>query len=83
MGAIYLAVRFDLLGRKTPKGDVLSGNEDLRRYLLEAAAFGAVAFEAFGAKHLPGWFRLSIGAVGEKEIEEALVRLEVAVRALD
>jgi aspartate aminotransferase len=82
MGAIYLAVRFDLIGRRTPKGEVLASNEDLRRYLLEAAAFGAVAFEAFGAKHLPGWFRLSIGAVGEREIEEALVRLEAAVRGL-
>ena len=82
MGAIYLAVRFDLVGRKTPGGQTLATNEDIRRYLLEQAGFGVVAFEAFGARHLPGWFRLSIGAVSERAIDEALARLAAAIGAL-
>jgi len=82
MGAIYLAARFDVLGRLTPEGTVLAGNEELRRYLLEAAGFGVVGFEAFGARHLPGWFRLSVGAIGPEEIPEALPRLAAALRAL-
>jgi aspartate aminotransferase len=82
MGAIYLAARFDVLGRRTPQGAVLGTNEDVRRYLLEAAGFGVVAFEAFGARHLPGWFRLSVGAIGPEQIPEALPRLATALREL-
>lgn len=82
MGAIYLTVRIDVRGRTTPAGDVLRTNEDVRRYLLEAAAFGIVPFEAFGARGQEGWFRLSVGAVGEREIEEALPRVAKALRAL-
>jgi aspartate aminotransferase len=82
MGAIYLTAHFDVLGKATPAGGVLRTNEDVRRYLLEAAAFGIVPFEAFGARDQEGWFRLSIGAVGLEEIDEALPRVAKALRAL-
>jgi aspartate aminotransferase len=82
MGAIYLAAHIDVQGRSTPTGHVLRDNEDVRRYLLETAAFGIVPFEAFGARGRAGWFRLSIGAVGLREIDEALPRLATALRAL-
>ena len=82
MGAIYLTAHFDVLGKVTPAGGVLRTNEDVRRYLLEAAAFGIVPFEAFGARDQEGWFRLSIGAVGLEEIDEALPRVAKALRAL-
>jgi aspartate aminotransferase len=82
MGAIYLTARFDVLGTRTPGGDVLRTNEDVRRYLLESASFGIVPFEAFGARGQEGWFRLSVGSVGLAEIDEALPRVARALRAL-
>jgi aspartate aminotransferase len=82
MGAIYLAAHFDVVGKTTPAGAVLRSNEDVRRYLLEAAAFGIVPFEAFGARDQEGWFRLSIGAVGLEEIDLAMPRVATALRAL-
>jgi aspartate aminotransferase len=82
MGAIYLTARLDVRGKVTPAGDVLRTNEDVRRYLLETAAFGIVPFEAFGARGQEGWFRLSVGAVGLEEIDEALPRVAKALRAL-
>ena len=80
--AIYLTAHIDVLGKSTPSGRLLRINEDVRHYLLEATAFGVVPFEAFGAKGHLGWFRLSIGAVGFREIDEALPRVAKALRAL-
>jgi aspartate aminotransferase len=81
-GAIYLTARFHPFGRRTPDGVVLETNEQVRRYLLESAAFAAVPFQAFGAIDDDGWFRLSVGAVGESDIEAALPRLQAALEAL-
>jgi aspartate aminotransferase len=82
MGAIYLSVRFPLHGARTPEGTVLETNEDVRRYLLEAAGMAVVPFQAFGLTEESGWFRLSVGAVGLDEIEPTMERLERALTAL-
>jgi aspartate aminotransferase len=82
MGAIYLAARLHPFGGETPAGAVLRGNEDVRRYVLEAAGVGVVPFQAFGSTRDDGWFRLSVGAVSEEEIREALPRLAAALRSL-
>ena len=82
MGAIYLSARVHPFGRRTPDGKTLATNEDVRRYLLEAAAIGAVPFQAFGRPEDDGWFRLSAGAVSPADIEAALPRLEAALAAL-
>ncbi|MCY1017493.1 pyridoxal phosphate-dependent aminotransferase [Pyxidicoccus sp. MSG2] len=74
-GAIYLSVRFDLVG----KGG-LKTNDDIRKLLLEKASFAVVPFQAFGLPADTGWFRLSVGATSVKEIEEALPRVEAALR---
>ncbi|WP_164017895.1 pyridoxal phosphate-dependent aminotransferase [Pyxidicoccus trucidator] len=74
-GAIYLSVRFDLVG----KGG-LKTNDDIRKLLLEKASFAVVPFQAFGLAEDTGWFRLSVGATSVKEIEEALPRVEAALR---
>lgn len=74
-GAIYLSVRFDLIG----KGG-LKTNDDIRKLLLEKASFAVVPFQAFGLPADTGWFRLSVGATSVKEIEEALPRVEAALR---
>jgi aspartate aminotransferase len=82
MGAIYLTARFHPFGRRTPSGAVLSTNEDVRRFVLQAAGIGLVPFQAFGALDEDGWFRLSVGAVSEPDIEAALPRLATALGSL-
>ncbi|MFY9823854.1 MAG: aminotransferase class I/II-fold pyridoxal phosphate-dependent enzyme [Thermoanaerobaculia bacterium] len=82
MGAIYLTARIHPFGRQTPDGTVLRTNRDIRRYVLEAAGIGVVAFGAFGSIADEGWFRLSVGAVSEADIEAALPRLEEALLRL-
>jgi aspartate aminotransferase len=81
-GAIYLTARLQPFGRRTPQGAVLTTNDEVRRYVLEAAAIGMVPFQAFGAPADDGWFRLSAGAVSESDITAALPRLAAALRAL-
>lgn len=82
MGAIYLTARFAPFGRRTPQGVELRTNEEVRRYLLEAAQFAVVPFQAFGVEGESGWFRLSVGAVSEDEIRSALPRVQKALAAL-
>jgi aspartate aminotransferase len=82
MGAIYLTARIAPFGRRTPDGNALRSNEDVRRYVLEAAGIGTVPFQAFGCTADDGWFRLSIGAVSAYEIDAALPRLAHALRQL-
>jgi aspartate aminotransferase len=81
-GAIYLSARFALAGCRTPNGDTLHGNEEIRRYLLQEAGFAAVPFQAFGVEGETGWFRLSAGAVSTEEIADVLPRLAVAIDAV-
>lgn len=83
MGAIYLTVRINPFGRRTPSGQKLTTNEEVRRYLLDAARFAVVPFQAFGVAGDEGWFRLSVGAVGLSELDGALERVGQALRALD
>ena len=52
----------------------------MRRPLLEEAGFAIVPFQAFGLEGDTGWFRLSVGAVSTREIDEALPRVEAALR---
>ncbi len=82
MGAIYLTARIHPFGRRPPHGPELRTNDEIRRYVLEAAGIGVVPFQAFGVTADDGWFRLSVGAVSEAEIEAALPRLVAALSAL-
>lgn len=74
-GAIYLSVRFDLIGKAG-----LQTNEQIRKLFLEKAGFAMVPFQAFGLKQDTGWFRLSAGATSEAEIRTALPRVEAVLR---
>jgi len=82
MGAIYLSARFALNGKRTPDGDVLRTNDDVRRYLLKAAGFAVVPFQAFGVREDTGWFRLSVGAVSLMDIERVLPVLKQAIQSV-
>jgi len=82
-GAIYLTVRVHPFGKKSAAiGKTLETNEDVRKHLLEAAGVGVVPFQAFGYPGETGWFRLSVGAVSPRDIEDAMPRIAEALRAL-
>jgi len=74
-GAIYLSAQFDLIGKRG-----FRTNDQVRKYLLEQAGFAVVPFQAFGLGGENGWFRLSVGAVSVRDIDEALPRVEAALR---
>ena len=74
-GAIYLSIQFDLIGRRG-----FRTNDDVRRFLLREAGFAVVPFQAFGLAGENGWFRSSVGAVSVRDIDEALPRVEAALR---
>ena len=82
MGAIYLAARIHPFGRRTPAGQELMTNDDVRQYVLDRAGLAGVPFQAFGFVVEDGWFRLSVGAVSEEDIEAVLPRLREALSAL-
>jgi aspartate aminotransferase len=82
-GAIYVSGRFALHGMRTPNGDVLETDDDVRRYILRAANLAAVPFGAFGVQHdRGGWFRLSIGVVSVAQIEAVFPPLRHALEML-
>ncbi|HXR97748.1 MAG TPA: aminotransferase class I/II-fold pyridoxal phosphate-dependent enzyme [Terriglobales bacterium] len=81
-GAIYASARFALHGQRTSEGAVLTTDDDIRRYLLQAANLAVVPFGAFGAPDSGGWMRLSIGVASPSDIEQLMPRLRSAFSAL-
>ena len=82
-GAIYVSGRFALHGMRTPNGDLLETDDDVRRYILRAANLAAVPFGAFGVQRdRGGWFRLSIGVVSVAQIEAVFPPLRHALEML-
>ncbi len=80
-GAIYLSAEFALAGWRD--GDKrLDTPDDIRSWLLSDVGLATVPFSVFGARHASHWHRLSVGAVGEQELSEALDRLDAAVARL-
>ena len=74
-GAIYLALRLDLVG-KAFQSKLIDDNEDIRQIMLEQAGLGVVPFQAFGLKGETGWFRMSVGSVSLDDISAAFPRLK-------
>jgi aspartate aminotransferase len=82
-GAIYLSAKFGLFGKKRPDtGAEIKTNADIRKYLLDAAGFAAVPFQAFGLEAETGWFRLSVGAVSLQDCADITPKLREALKAL-
>ncbi len=77
-GAIYLSLRIDVAGRAID-GQVLDGNETIRKTILEHAGLAVVPFQAFGLMEETGWFRLSVGAVSMDEIAQMFPRLRTVL----
>jgi aspartate aminotransferase len=81
-GAIYLTAKIDVLGRRTPAGQVLASGLDIATYLIAEAQLAVVPFSAFGAPGTSPWFRLSVGAEPTEAIQAALPRLQAALDKL-
>lgn len=81
-GAIYLSMRLDLRGKKTPEGVTIESDEQTRKYLLTAAGIALVPFTCFGVQEDTGWFRASVGAVSKSDCEGIKQRLADALDRL-
>lgn len=81
-GAIYLSVRFNVMGYKTPEGKALSSASDIAEYLLAAVSVAMVPFTAFGLPPETDWFRISVGTCRPEEIPDILHRIETGLKSL-
>lgn len=81
-GAIYLSMRLDLRGKKTPDGVTIENDEQTRKYLLDAAGVALVPFTCFGVTENTGWFRASVGAVSKADCASIKDRLTKALDRL-
>ena len=82
MGAIYLTLKIDVSGKKTPDGKVLKDSADINFYLIKEAKIAFVPFSAFGTGDDVNWFRASVGACTLQDIEQAIPRIKEALAKL-
>lgn len=78
MGAIYLTIKIDYVGKSTPTGEVLNNSAELNFYLIKEANIALVPFSAFGTEEMC-WFRASVGASSAEEIESKIPALKAAL----
>ena len=82
MGALYLTVELNYVGKAKPDGTIINDSSDLVFYLIEEAGIALVPFSAFGNSRDMPWFRASAGGVSLDEIKNMLPRLESALSKL-
>lgn len=82
MGALYLTIKLDYVGKTTPKGMLLKDSTDLVFYLIQEAGMALVPFSAFGNSRQMPWFRASAGGCSLQDIKDVLPRLEKALTDL-
>lgn len=82
MGALYLTIKLDFIGKKDVKGEVIKDSTDLVFYLIKEAGVALVPFSAFGADKSVPWFRASVGGLSLEGINAMLPRLEKALSQL-
>jgi aspartate aminotransferase len=80
--AIYLTVKFDLVGKTTAKGILLATTADVTAYLLNEAKLAIVPFYAFGTSTNSPWYRLSVGTAHSNEIKALFSQLDTALAKL-
>lgn len=80
--AIYLTIKIDLTGKKTPQGTVLKDQSEVTAYVLNEAKLAVVPFYAFGASRSSAWYRLSVGTCKKEEIDEMIGKLREALEKL-
>ncbi|EDM36445.1 aminotransferase, class I [Pedobacter sp. BAL39] len=82
MGAIYLTIKIDYIGKTTPEGDVLKNSADVNFYLIKEAQAALVPFSAFGNEENMPWFRASVGACTLQDIKDMMPRIKAALSKL-
>jgi aspartate aminotransferase len=82
MGALYLTIELDYLGKTKPDGTPIVDSSDLVFYLINEAGVALVPFSAFGNSRNMPWFRASAGGLSAEEIKKMLPRLESALKKL-
>ena len=82
MGAIYLTLKIDYIGKTTPEGQVLQNSADVNFYLIKEAQTALVPFSAFGNDENIPWFRASIGGCSLQDIKDMLPRIKAALSKL-
>jgi aspartate aminotransferase len=80
--AIYLTIKIDLVGKKTPDGTTLNTQSNVTDYILNNAGLAVVPFYAFGTDKSSAWYRLSVGTCKKDEIEEMVGKLREALGKL-
>jgi aspartate aminotransferase len=81
MGAIYLTIKIDYVGKTTPEGEVLDTPAKLNFYLIQKANLALVPFSAFGTEDMC-WYRASVGACSAEEIESKIPQLKEVLASL-
>lgn len=82
MGALYLTIKLDYVGKTTEDGKVLKDSTDLVFYLIEKAGVALVPFSAFGNSREMPWFRASVGACSVEDLQKMFPKLEAALDKL-
>ncbi|UHO40090.1 aminotransferase class I/II-fold pyridoxal phosphate-dependent enzyme [Chryseobacterium capnotolerans] len=82
MGALYLTIKLDYIGKTKPDGAVIENSSDLVFYLINEAGVALVPFSAFGEDKSEPWFRASVGGLAVDEIKVMLPKLEAALNNL-
>lgn len=82
MGALYLTIKLDYIGKTKPDGAVIENSSDLVFYLINEAGVALVPFSAFGEEKSEPWFRASVGGLAVDEIKVMLPKLETALNNL-
>ncbi len=80
--AIYLTVRINLAGKKTPSGELLDSSAKTTAYILNEAKIALVPFYAFGASAGSDWYRLSVGTSSPNDVEAVYSALREALSKL-
>lgn len=82
MGALYLTIKLDYIGKKKPDGSRIENSSDLVFYLINEGGVALVPFSAFGDDASAPWFRASVGGLSLEEIKVMLPKLEKALSQL-
>jgi len=82
MGALYLTIKLDYVGKTTEDGKVMKDSTDLVFYLIENAGVALVPFSAFGNSREMPWFRASVGACSVEDLQKMFPKLEAALAKL-
>jgi aspartate aminotransferase len=81
--AIYLTVKFDLIGMRMQSGKVISTPRDITDFLCDEAKLAIVPFSSFGSKESNTWYRISVGVAKMEDLPVIIEQLRTALGKLE